>query len=348
MKLIIVGTGHMAGRHAEEFSAMDDVKIVGAVEPNAERRREFCERFAIPHAFEDLDAALAWGDFDAATNVTPDSVHYPSTMRLIGAGKHVLCEKPLATNYAHAREMAEVAEERGVINMVNFTYRAAAALHVAREMVLSGALGTIRHFEASYKQSWLVSKAWGDWHTDERWLWRLSSAHGSKGVVGDIGIHIVDFATFAAGSDIVAISPRVRTFHKAAGDRIGAYTLDANDSFVATAELQNGAIGTIEATRFATGNANELRTAIFGDKGAVAIHADNMHSTLLLCEGADIETTTWRAIACLAVKTTYRAFADAVAEGRNGDPAFRRAAEIQRVLDLILEHGDERGVVVTP
>ena len=348
MKLLILGTGAMAARHVEEFGAMNDVSVVAAVEPNANRLAAFCDTFKIPHAFHDLDAALAWNEFDAVANVTPDVAHYPTTMRLIAAGKHVFCEKPLATDYPHAREMTEEAEARGIVNMVNLTYRSAAALHTAREMVLSGHLGTIRHFEASYFQSWLVSKAWGDWHTDEKWLWRLSTAHGSKGVVGDIGIHIIDFATFAIGSDVASIAPRVRTYHKAAGDRIGAYALDANDSFVASVELQNGAIGAIEATRFATGNANELRTTIFGDKGAVAIHADSRQSSLMLCEGADIDTTTWRPVVCAPVVTTYRAFADAVVEGRTGDPPFRRAAEIQRVLDLILEHGNERGVPVTP
>ena len=108
--------------------------------------------------------------------------------------------------------------------MVNLTYRSSPALYRAREWSAGGAIGALRHMEASYLQSWLVGKHWGDWRTEDRWLWRLSTAHGSKGTVGDIGIHLVDFATFGAASDIVSLTSRVKTFHKAEGDRIGNYS----------------------------------------------------------------------------------------------------------------------------
>ena len=338
MKLLILGTGSMAQAHAKNFAAIPGVKIVAAVETNAERLAAFADEYKIAKRFADLDEAIAWGGFDAATNVTPDAVHYATTMKLIAAGKNVLCEKPLATDYPHAIEMTDAAEKRGIINMVNLTYRASPALYKAHELSSSGALGTIRHFESSYLQSWLVGKQWGDWRTEERWLWRLSTAHGSKGVVGDIGVHIIDFCTFAAGSDIAALGPLVKTFHKAPGDRIGQYDLDANDSFVMTAELKNGALGTIQATRFATGNFNELRVSIYGDKGALMLHTNGGTSSLKQCK--DVDSMNWVEVKCPPVPTTYQRFAKAVADGKNGEPSFRRAAEIQRVLDLILENGD--------
>ena len=346
MRLLILGTGSMARAHALAFARIRGVSVVAAVETNEARLGSFCDEHKIANRFTDLDKAIAWGKFDAAANVTPDAVHHPTTMKLIAAGKHVFCEKPLATVYPLAKKMADAAEKRGIINMVNFTYRASPALHKARQLATSGALGTIRHFESSYLQSWLVGKHWGDWRTEERWLWRLSTGHGSKGVVGDVGIHIIDFATFAAGSDIASLSPRVKTFHKAPGDRIGPYKLDANDSFAVTAELDNGALGTIQATRFATGYANELYVSLFGDKGAVRVHTDGKVSSLKLCAGADIDTNTWRDVDCPEVPTTYQRFARAVASGKNGDPNFRRAADIQRVLDLILAEGNGAGVKV--
>jgi predicted dehydrogenase len=342
MRLLIVGTGSMAAAHANNFKKIKGVKLVAAVETHAGRREAFAAEHKIANAFPDLDAAIAWGAFDAAANVTPDAVHYPTTMQLIAAGKHVFCEKPLATDYPHADRMTKAAEKRGLINMVNLTYRASPALHKARAMVTSGALGTIRHFEASYRQSWLVSKAWGDWKTEDRWLWRLSTAHGSKGVVGDIGVHIIDFATFAAGSDVAAMAPVVRTFHKAPRDKIGKYKLDANDSFAMTAELKNGALGFIQATRFATGHLNDLDVTLSGDKGAVQVHTDGKTSWLKVCTGRDIETATWREVKCPAVPTTYQRFAAAVASGKNGAPSFRRAAEVQKVLDALLKSGETK------
>ena len=278
--------------------------------------------------------------FDAVANVTPDPIHYPTTMKLIAAGKHVLCEKPLATEYPLAKEMADAAEKAGLINMVNLTYRASPALHKARQLVEDGKIGELRHFEASYLQSWLVGKQWGDWRTEDRWLWRLSTKHGSKGVVGDIGIHLIDFATFAAGSDIASLSSRIKTFHKAKGDRIGRYRLDANDSFVMSAELANGALGLIHATRFATGNANEIRVSLYGDKGGLMVHTDGRKSSLQICAGGDVDKPKWREVKTPAVPTTYQRFAKALRSGKNGDPGFRRAADIQRVLDLCLEGGD--------
>ena len=174
----------------------------------------FAATYKIPRGFTSLGDAIAWGAFDAAANVTPDSAHHPTTLALIRAGKHVFCEKPLAENHAKALEMTEAAERAGLVNMVNLTYRNVAALQKARTMVMAGEIGEVRHVDASYLQSWLVSKLWGDWQTESKWLWRLSTAHGSNGALGDIGIHIVDFAAYGAGQDLDRVFCRLKTFDK--------------------------------------------------------------------------------------------------------------------------------------
>ena len=187
---------------------MPGCQLVAAVDANHERARDFAAAFAIPTAFGSLDEAIAWGEFDAAVNSTPDGVHKATTLELIAAGKPVFCEKPLALNAADAMEMTEAAEAAGLVNMVNLTYRNAAAIQTARRMVEAGEIGEVRHVQASYLQSWLTGRHWGDWRTEERWLWRLSSQHGSKGVLGDIGVHILDFVTYGTGLDIVgAVTP---------------------------------------------------------------------------------------------------------------------------------------------
>ena len=340
IRLLIVGTGSMARQHALAFRVLEGVEVVAAVEPHEDRLHGFCEEHAIPNKFTDLDDAIRWNGFDAATNVTPDVFHHPLTMKLIEAGKHVLCEKPLATTYPLALEMTEAAERRGVINMVNLTYRASPALDKARQIVLSGEIGEIRHFEASYLQSWLVSHYWGDWRSEDRWLWRLSTGHGSHGVVGDLGIHIIDFATYAAANDIVWMESRAKTFHKAEGDAIDGYVLDANDSFAMSVELTNGALGVLHASRWATGYANTLRLDLFGSHGALQMTSDGRKSWLGKCTGTDIDTQTWREVRCAPVPSVYQRFVNAVQSGVNADPAFRRAMKIQRILDLCLEAGD--------
>lgn len=343
-RILILGTGGMAKAHATAFSEDPRCALAGAVDVVPGRAKEFANGFGISDHFEDLDKAISWGGFDAVANVTPDPIHHPTTMKLLAAGKHVFCEKPLAENFALADEMARTADKAGLINMVNLTYRNVAAVHEARRLVTSGELGNIRHVEASYRQSWLVGNHWGKWNELPMWLWRLSTKHGSKGVLGDVGIHILDFASFACDAMPVSIQSRLKTFHKAKGDRIGEYPLDANDSFVATAEFSNGAVGVIQASRFMTGHDNELHLRIHGDKGAVEVKHFDGWTELRMCLGENVHTMAWNHLKPKPVETNYRKFVTALISGKNSEPDFRRAADLQKVLDLCFEH-DGQGAV---
>jgi predicted dehydrogenase len=252
---------------------------------------------------------------------------------VLAAGKHILCEKPLATNAAHAAEMAAAAARSGVVNMVNLSYRNVPALQKAAAMVRDGAIGHVRHFEASYLQSWLTQPAWGHWDKESQWLWRLSTAHGSKGVLGDVGIHILDFATFIAGMAATEVSCLLTTFDKAPGGRIGDYVLDANDSATMQLVLENGALGTVAATRFATGHLNDLRLRIYGDKGGLEVSFEKGISLLRACLGDDIQTATWHDVECPPVPTIYQRFIAAIRGEGAAEPDFARGAALQRLLD---------------
>lgn len=284
-----------------------------------------------------------WGAFDAVTNVTPDAAHHATTLPFLAAGKHVLCEKPLATNAADAAEMAGAAAQAGVVNMVNLSYRNVPALQQAARMVREGAIGTIRHFEASYLQSWLTQPAWGHWDKEPQWLWRLSTAHGSKGVLGDVGIHILDFATFIAGMDATEVSCLLQTFDKAPGGRIGDYVLDANDSATLQLRLANGALGTVAATRFATGHLNDLRLRLYGQTGGLEVTFENAVSRLRACLGPDIQTGKWVDIDCPPVPTIYQRFIAAIRGEGAADPDFARGAVLQRLLDRAEDSAGEGG-----
>lgn len=342
MRLIILGTGGMANQHAKQFSTIDGVTLVGGVDVDPGRLERFNTAHDIPNGFGSLDAALSWGEFDAVANATPDAIHHPTTIAALKAGKHVFCEKPLATDYAKAMEMTETAEEAGLINMVNLTYRNVAELQKARELVTAGEIGAVKHVEASYLQSWLVSKAWGDWRKDSQWLWRLSKRHGSNGTLGDTGIHILDFASYGAGLDIDHVFCRLQTFPKAEGDQIGEYVLDANDSFTMAVDFSNGALGVIHATRWAPGHLNELRLRVYGEKGGVEVQHRHDGSRLRVCLGEDAETGTWKELAVDPTPTNYQRFAEAVRTGENLEPTFRHAANLQQVLDLALVTDRER------
>ncbi|WLE00754.1 Gfo/Idh/MocA family oxidoreductase (plasmid) [Agrobacterium leguminum] len=342
MRLLILGTGGMAKHHANHFASIPGVTLVGSVDIDPGRVDAFNATHNIGRGFSSLDAALEWGEFDAVTNVTPDAVHHSTSIMALQAGKHIFCEKPLATDATKAFEMVHVAEKSGLINMVNLTYRNVAQLQKAREIVTSGQIGSVKHVEASYLQSWLVSNAWGDWRTKDQWLWRLSTKHGSNGVLGDVGVHILDFAAYGAGLDIEHVFARLKTFDKAPDNRIGEYELDANDSFTMAVDFSNGALGVIHATRWATGHMNELRLRVYGERGSVEVQHRHDDSQLRVCLGEDTQTGSWRQLEVPDTKTNYQRFAEAVRTGQNQQPDFRHAAELQKVLDLAMVSDIER------
>lgn len=344
-RLLLLGSGNIAGRHVAEFNALDDCRITACADNVPGRAASFAATHGLEHAFGSLEEAIAWGAFDGAVNATPDAAHKPTTLALLAAGKHVFCEKPLAPNYPDAREMTEAAERAGLVNMVNLTYRNASALQAARRLVAEGAIGELRHVEASYRQSWLVSKAWGDWRTNDTWLWRLSKRHGSMGVLGDIGIHILDFATYGAGEDLTELRADLITYGKAEGARIGDYELDANDTFVITGRLAGGALAVITASRYATGFENDLTLYLHGTKGALKVEATHLTSRLSGSLGEDVDAHRFRFIRTKRTRRNARAFADALKAGVNEEPSFRRAAELQRVLDAAVESAEKRAAL---
>ncbi len=333
MRLLILGTGGMAGNHAEAFARIPGVRIVAGVDTRPGPLAAFREKHGIPMGFGSVLEALDWGLFDAVANVTPDAAHHATTLPCLAAGKHVLCEKPLATNAADAAEMAAAAAAAGVVNMVNLSYRNVPALQRAAAMVAAGQIGEVRHVEASYLQSWLLQPAWGHWDREPQWLWRLSRAHGSKGVLGDVGIHILDFATHAAGLAVSAVSCQLATFPKAPGDRIGDYALDANDSATLQLRLANGALGTIGATRMAAGHLNDLRLRLYGTRGGLEVGFEKATSTLRACLSPGLEAAAWHDIPCPPVPAIYDRFAAAVRGDGAADPDFARGAALQAVLD---------------
>ena len=344
VRILILGTGGMANNHAQKFKEIEGVTLVGGVDTRAEPLAAFCAKHGIERGFASLDEALDWGQFDAVSNVTPDAAHYATTLPVLKAGKHILCEKPLATNETHADEMAAAAKAAGVINMVNLSYRNVGALQQAAKMVREGAIGTLRHFEASYLQSWLTQPAWGHWDRETIWLWRLSTKHGSKGVLGDVGIHILDFALYAAGLEADEVSCRLATFHKAPGDQIGEYPLDANDSCTMQLVLTNGALGTVSASRFATGHLNDLRLRLFGDQGGMEVLWEKDVSRLRLCNGDDVQKAIWSEVEAPALANVYQRFVGAIRGENTPDPDFARAAMLQRLMDRAEQSAGKAGL----
>lgn len=332
IRVAIIGTGGMSNWHARYFQKIRGCRLVAAVDTDPQRLQEFAVAYSIPETYASTEELLAKSDIDAVAIVTPDPYHKPIALECIDAGKHILCEKPLALDYPDAKAMADAAKKAGVVNMVHFTYRNWAPIQKIADIIQSGKIGEVRHVEASYHQSWLVSNAWGEWRTSPGLLWRLDSSHGSKGALGDVGVHILDFATFPVGP-IKEITCRLKTFKKAPRNRIGKFKLDANDSAVLTVEFANGAIGSIQTTRWMTGHLNRLFLKISGTTGSVCFDSELSTDTYRICQGEDVHSDTWTTIEPKATPNLQQRFIKSIRTGVQDQPDFARGAEIQKLLD---------------
>lgn len=345
VRIAIIGTGSMAKIHATNFSTIKGCRIVAACDIDSERVNAFAREHGIPKTFTSVDALLGSDCIDAVSIVTPDPFHAPIAIQCMKAGKHTLCEKPLALNYTDASKMVKVARKQKVINMVNLSYRNWPAIQAVAQLISSGGIGEPRHVEASYLQAWLVSRIWGDWRKEERWLWRLSTSHGSNGVLGDVGVHIVDFATFPVGP-IRKVYCQLKTFPKIKGNRIGKYVLDANDSAMINVTFANGALGTIHTTRWCGGHTNRLFLKVAGTEGTVEIDSDRGIKQYRVCSGKNLANNTWREVPVKDTPSNYQRFVHSIRSGINDEPSFLTGAQVQKVLDACIESNQKDAPVI--
>lgn len=232
----------------------------------------------------DWRALLTRDDVDLIDICSPGDTHAEIAIAALEAGKHVLCEKPLANTIAEAEAMtaaAEAAAAKGVFAMVGFTYRRVPAIQLARELVREGRIGKIRHVRAQYLQDWLVDE-------DSPLSWRLDKAKAGSGALGDIGAHIIDLTQFITAETITGVSGQLETFVSerpvatsssglsgTAGTERGPVTVD--DAAVFLARMSGGGLGVYEATRFATGRKNAIRIEINGSRGSLAFDFEDMN-----------------------------------------------------------------------
>jgi predicted dehydrogenase len=230
---------------------------------NREAAEQAAERLGWSSVETDWKQLLTRDDIDLVDICTPGDSHAEIAVAALEAGKHVLCEKPLANTVSEAEAMvaaAESAAARGVHSMVGFNYRRVPALALARALVAEGRLGTIRHVRAAYLQDWIVDPEFP-------LVWRLQKDRAGSGALGDIGAHVVDLARYLVG-EVESVAAQVATFWP------GREVDDAVESAVRFAD---GAVGTISATRFATGHKNAFVWEINGSKGSLAFDLERLN-----------------------------------------------------------------------
>jgi len=324
----------------------------------------------------DWRALVARDDIDLVDICTPGDSHAEIAIAALAAGKHVLCEKPLANTVDEARTMvaaAETARRSGVRAMCGYNYRRVPAVALMRELVAAGRVGEIRHVRAVYLQDWIVDPQFP-------LVWRLRKEVAGSGALGDIGAHIVDLTQYVTGQRITGVSGLTETFVKsrplpngshglsaaATGAVTGQVTVD--DAAVFVARLSGGAVATYEATRFATGRKNGLRVEINGSTGSLAFDLERLNelefydatrpgaeqgfSRILVTEPDHPYLDAWWPPGHLigyehSFTHEMRDLLEAIASGSDPQPSFEDGLGVQLVLDAV-ERSAAAGGTWTP
>lgn len=231
----------------------------------------------------DYHALVARDDIGLVDVSTPGYTHRDVVLAALAAGKHVICEKPLANTLNEAREMVEAAKKAGTINMVNFNYRCVPAVQFAKQLIDQGKIGDITHWRAVYLQDWLVDPM-------APLAWRLKKEYAGSGALGDIAAHILDLSHLLVGQ-VTEVVGTLDTFIKQrpveapsdggsglsnkAGTEMGDVTVDDATTFLT--RFANGATGTFEASRMATGRKNYNSFEINGTKGSISFNLERLN-----------------------------------------------------------------------
>jgi predicted dehydrogenase len=317
------------------------------------RAKAAAERFGWEAVETDWRKLIARDDVGLVDVCTPGDTHAEIAIAALEAGKHVLCEKPLANSVAEAEAMAEAARkarERGVRAMVAFNYRRVPALAHARNLVASGALGEIRHVRSVYLQDWLSDP-------QAPMTWRLRKESAGSGALGDLGAHIVDAAQFVTGDVITGVSALTNTFVKQRPSEDGGTDdVTVDDTALFLARLSGGAVASFEATRFALGRKNAMRLEVNGSKASLAFDFESMNE-LQWYEGGGTEAgfrrilvtepehpyvgVWWPPGHLLGYEHTFtNEVADllaAIGAGTDPEPGFEDGLRVQRVLHAVEE-----------
>jgi predicted dehydrogenase len=247
------------------------VRIAGR---DADAVAEAARRYGFDDHATDWRELIADDRIELFDNVAPNSLHAEPTIAAAEAGKHVVCEKPLGRTADESYETWQRVAATGVKHMCGFNYRFVPAVRLAREMLEAGELGEINHFRASYLQEWLADPTFS-------MVWRLDKALAGSGALGDLGTHVIDLARYLVG-EIATVSGATKTF---VPDRPGG-EVTVDDAFESIVEFEHGAIGTIEASRFALGRKNSLTFEINGSKGSVAFDLERLNELQVCLAGS--------------------------------------------------------------
>jgi len=278
IKVAVIGTGFMGRVHTEAIRRLGNVEVAAVADVTAELAERFAQQLGIPRSTGDYRTLLTDPEIEAVHVCTPNALHCPMSKAIVLAGKHVLCEKPLAISSAEAQELVEVAQARHAANCLNHNLRYYPAVQHIRQMIAGGALGDVLVVQGTYAQDWLLY--------DTDWNWRIDAKeNGPLRVMGDIGSHWMDMVQHLTGLKITSLCADLQIFHptrkrpKVAVETFAGKTLrpedydeipiDTEDFGAVLVRLGGRVRGAFTASQVSTGCKNRLQMEIYGTKAGV-------------------------------------------------------------------------------
>jgi predicted dehydrogenase len=279
IRVAIFGIGFMGRVHTEALRRLGNIEVVGVAGRTADAARKFADTLGIPRATGDYHDLLADADIDAVHICAPNALHAPMANAAMRAGKHVLCEKPLASSVAEAESMLALAQEKNLANCTLYNVRAYPQLQNLRRMREAGLFGEIYVVQGTYSQDWLLY--------DTDWNWRIES--GPSRTFADIGTHWCDLAEHVTGKKMTSLCADLQTFHKTrkkprhsvetfAGKTLRAAEYDEvsidTEDFGAMMFAMGETRGSLTVSQVSGGRKNRLFIEIFGSKASAAWNAE--------------------------------------------------------------------------
>jgi predicted dehydrogenase len=325
---------------------------------------EELEETARLYGWEESDCewerVVARKDIDMVDVSTPGYLHHPMVIAAAEAGKHIICEKPLANSLSEAKDMLKAAEKAGVMHMVNFSYRRVPAVAFAKQLIDEGILGDVYHYHGAYLQDWIIDPEFP-------LVWRLEKRFAGSGALGDIGAHAIDLAEYLNG-EIQGVTGMLTTFIKerplpaegegawGAKGQKGKGKVTVDDDANLLARFKNGSVGVFESSRFAGGRRNFNTWQVYGSKGSMAFNQERMNELELYDRTEPSDRQGFKTISVTEASHPYvgawwppghiigyehtfvhaiRDFLAAVEKDRLPESNFRQGVRNQAVLDAV-------------
>jgi predicted dehydrogenase len=334
----VIGSGSWAGHFIAGGQRHPKARVVAVCNPNIESAQRMADRHGVANAIGDVGELLARPDIDAVAIVTPNDSHAAIAIASVAAGKHVICEKPMAMNVEEARSMKTAADEAGVVTSINFTWRHPAAAVYARHLVSQGEVGRIFHINGCFHQGWLINPS-------VPLIWRVRKEKTGSGCLGDIGAHIVDLAEWVTGEQITSLVADTTTFidERPLQDGSGNGQVDVDDAASLLVRFGNGAMGSLTSSRYVMTEGMDQRLEIYGDKGVIIMDFNDQQH-LRASIGRFAKENQMLSIPVPArFKNTHqdylqqnvKNFIDAIDSGEPNSPSFADGLHNQEILEAV-------------